>query len=67
MRVQKVLTFDQEQEYLKKREWSPYKAAMAIGEQCINCDSNIVYAALEAFVAASHAASSFLKRDFDDE
>ena len=30
-------------------------------------DSNIVYAALEAFVAASHAASSFLKRDFDDE
>ena len=38
------MSFEQEQAYLKKREWSPYKAAMPIGEQCVNSDSKIVYA-----------------------
>ena len=49
---------------LMRRMWKLEAELEATGKIT---DSNIVYAALEAFVAASHAASSFLKRDFDDE
>lgn len=50
---------------LMQRMWWKLEAELEATEEIT--DSNIVYAALEAFVAASHAASSFLKRDFDDE
>ena len=43
MRVWKILSEVEEKKYLEKREWSPYKLAMAIGERC-EVDGKIVYA-----------------------
>ena len=42
MRVWKLLTEDEEEEYLKKREWSPLKEAMPVGEK-VEVDGKIVF------------------------
>ena len=42
MKVWKLLSEDEENEYLKKREWSPLKEAMPVGEK-VEVDGKIVF------------------------
>jgi len=35
MKVWKVLSEKDEKEYMKRREWSPYKSVMSVGERCL--------------------------------
>ena len=43
MRLWKVLLEAEQSRYMQKREWSPYKEAMPVGEQC-KLEGKVVYA-----------------------